>query len=308
MPPEEDAMRLFTIGALLLFVTATSASAQQSTLDRELLVTNPPQPLITANCDPAGISTISYSASGAASGAYSGTYIETAVATIGPQPLPGIQPAPVTSFSASFVITSGSTVITGTRELTDPGNLATNLGYCTPSLQSFGAATTYEGRIQTSSGAYTDRGVAAVALNSQYPSNTLYEPFYSDLDFAEPVPTEVGKVTGGGALKGLDSRFGFVVQRKVVGGTISGEWQYVNTVTGEIVHSLAFTDLSILGNTATFAGYCRNESAPSEPCMFKVAVQDNGQGANAPPDTFTVDGVGFNGGSGAVIGNITIHK
>jgi hypothetical protein len=302
-------MRLFTIGALLLLViTATSASAQQSTLFGELLAADPPQMQITADCNPAGNSTISYSATGVATGPYSGTYTETGVATIGPQPFPGVQPELVTSFSASFVITSGSTVITGTKQLTDPGNLSTGLGVCIAAVQTFGVTTTYEARIQTPSGAYTDRGRAIVAVNSTYPANNLYELFYSDLGSAEPVPTEAAKVTGGGALSSPDSRFGFVVQRKVAGGTISGEWQYVNKVTGEIVHSIAFTDLVVAGNTATFSGYCRNESAPGTPCMFTVTVQDNGQGANAPADTYGVSGVGFSGGSGAVAGNITIHK
>ncbi len=145
-------------------------------------------------------------------------------------------------------------------------------------------------------------------MNSTYPSNAFYEPFYSDLGSPEPVPTEAAKVTGGGTLTSPASRFGFVVQRKVAGGTISGEWQYVNKVTGEIVHSIAFTDLAVAGNTATFSGYCRNESAPGTPCMFTVTVQDNGEGANAPADTYSVTGVGFNGGSGAVTGNITVHK
>lgn len=49
-------------------------------------------------------------------------------------------------------------------------------------------------------------------------------------------------------------------------------------------------------------------TASSKICMFTVTVQDNGQGANAPADTYAVTGVGFNGGSGAVSGNITIHK
>jgi hypothetical protein len=214
----------------------------------------------------------------------------------------------VTSFSASFVITSGSTVITGTKELTDTGNLSTGLGVCTAFLQTFGITTTYDAHIQTPSGAYTDRGRTIVALNSTYPSNSFYEIVMSDLSAALPVPTEAAKVTGGGKLSSPDSTFGFVVQRKVAGGTISGEWQYVNKVSGEIVHSLAFTDLAVVGNTATFSGYCRNESAPSTPCMFTVTVQDNGEGTNAPADTYGVTGVGFNGGSGAVSGNITIHK
>jgi hypothetical protein len=167
-------MRIFTIGALVSFViTATSASAQ-STLDGELLVSNPPQPLITADCNPAGNSTISFSASGVASGPYPGTFTETGVATIGPQPFPNVQAEPVTSFFASFVITSGSTVITGTKQLTDPDNLSTGLGFCTAAMQSFGVTTTYDARIQTPSGAYPDRGRTITALNSTYPSNTLY--------------------------------------------------------------------------------------------------------------------------------------
>jgi len=300
-------MRLFTIGALMLFVaTATSASAQ--TLYGELLAADRSQLQITADCNPAGNSTISFTVSGLATGPYPGTFTETGVATIGPQPFPLAQAEPVTSFSASFVITSGSTVITGTKQLTDPGNLSTGLGFCAGALQSFGITTTYEARIQTPSGAFTDRGKTIVAVDSNLSSEAFLEPFYSDLGSPEPVPTEAAKVTGGGGVSSPDSRFGVVVQRKVAGGTISGEWQYVNKVTGEIVHSIAFTDLAVAGSTATFSGYCRNESAPATPCMFTVTVQDNGQGTNAPADTYSVAGVGFTGGSGAVNGNITIHR
>jgi hypothetical protein len=82
----------------------------------------------------------------------------------------------------------------------------------------------------------------------------------------------------------------------------------VNKATGDIVQSTSLTDLEVSGNTATFSGECRNESAPEGTlCPFRVTVQDNGQGANSLPDTFSVAGTGFTGASGALDGNIEIH-
>lgn len=291
---------------VLLAALSHSASAQVVTLTGESLTG---APVVASSCDVNNNSTISFTVSGSSYGPYPGTFTETGVATIGPQSVSGIA-VPVTSFSASFVITSGSNEITGTKRLTQDVFIATGLGFCTGFLRSFGIATTYDARIRTPYGTFSDRGKASVALNegSNYSPSNFTESFTSDLPAPELVPTEAAKVTGGGSLIGVDASSGFVVQRKIAGGDITGEWQFVNRATGDIVHSIAITELIVSGNIATFSGFCRNERAPAGTlCSFRVTAQDNGEGSQAPPDTYSVVGQGFTGAAGAVNGNIKIR-
>jgi len=182
---------------------------------------------------------------------------------------------------------------------------------CTDALRSFGIATTYDARIRTPSGTFADRGQAGVALNERGPGSPadFNEFFQSDQPAPLPVPTEAAKVIGGGSLVGVDARFGFVVERKISDGPATGEWQFVNLASGDIVHSVAITSLAITGNTATFSGVCRNERAPEgTPCSFFVIVQDNGEDSQAMSDTYIVTGTGFVGAAGAVVGNVKIHS
>jgi hypothetical protein len=299
---------LATIACALVAASAARAQTPPPTLAGEIL-TGVPQ--VTSNCDLADTSTISYTVSGTVVGPYTGTYTESGVATIGPQPTPNVAAAPVLTFSASFVIDSPTGYVTGTKELTTDIFLAGNLGFCTDFLRSFGVAMRYSARIHTADGTYADAGKGIVAINEgqQYPQAQFTEVFVES-DYAVPVlvPMEAAKVTGGGSLVGTPANTGFVVQRKVTDGPVSGEWQFVNKTTGDIVHSLSITDLEVSGNTATFSGSCRNENAPDgAPCSFRVTVTDNGEGANAPPDTVAVGGTGFTGASGALAGNIQIH-
>src|SRR5687768_11287340 len=115
--------------ALVVGITfaASSAAAQAPpTLSGEVL-TGVPQ--VTSSCNVSANSTISYMVSGASTAPYPGTFTESGFATIGPQPSPG-QAVPVTSFSASFVIESDGTTITGTKHLTQDVFIATGLGFC----------------------------------------------------------------------------------------------------------------------------------------------------------------------------------
>lgn len=298
------------VALAVILAAATSAAAQTtpSTLTGELL-TGVPQ--VTSNCDLGGTSTISYTISGVSGPPYAGTFMESGVATIGPQPNPNIEAVPVETFTASFVIDSPAGQVTGTKMLTQDIIIATGLGFCTEALKSFGIAATYMARIHTADGTFADDGKAGVAVNDFDPfgpPDNFVESFTSRLAAPTPVSTEAAKVTGGGSLVGSPANTGFVVQRKVTDGPVSGQWQFVNQATGDIVHSLSIADLEVTGNTAMFSGTCRNESAPEgTPCSFRVTVQDNGQGANSPPDTFSVAGTGFTGASGALDGNIEIH-
>ena len=96
---------------------------------------------LTADCDTAGISEISWTASGPATGPFPGTMTASGTITIGPQVLPGFHPpgtnnegtiaGPVLSFEESFTIESGTTTITGTKSLRDGASIeGGTLGTC----------------------------------------------------------------------------------------------------------------------------------------------------------------------------------
>ena len=308
MPAARIAALLVAVACALVAVSGSAAQTIPPTLSGEHL-SGVPQ--VTYHCDLGDTSTISYTVSGIAVGPYTGTFTESGVATIGPQPFPG-NAVSVLTFEASFVIDSPTGQVTGTKQLTAPGNFSNNAGFCVDFLRSFGVTTTYNARIHTADGTFADHGQTIVAVNEgqQYPEAQFNEYFVlSDLTEPVLVPMEAAKVSGGGSLVGTPANTGFVVQRKIANGPVSGEWQFVNKTTGDIVHSLSITDLEVSGNTATFSGSCRNENAPDgAPCSFRVTVTDNGEGAQAPPDTVTVAGTGFAGGSGTLNGNIQIHR
>jgi hypothetical protein len=82
---------------------------------------------IDANCNPTGVSTINWTASGVASGPYPGTFVMSGTLTLGPQTLPGQRPpgpdsegtvaGPVLDLQESFTITSALGTVSGTKTL-----------------------------------------------------------------------------------------------------------------------------------------------------------------------------------------------
>src|SRR3989441_440123 len=100
-----------------------------------------------------------------------------------------------------------------------------------------------------------------------------------------------GKVTGGGQVEldgGGRASFGFVVQRKTLGGLATGQLEYHNHVTRMNVHSVGMLTLLIAGNMATFSGTCLVNL--TTPCTFSVTVQDNGEPGSKGPnkDKFSI--------------------
>src|SRR5919108_5112050 len=93
----------------LIATPAAHAQVQPPTLTFETL-TGTTNTVTSANCNPEGTSTFSYSTSGVAAGPYNGTFTETGTVTVGPQPIPpGTFSAPggtVLSWDVTFTITS----------------------------------------------------------------------------------------------------------------------------------------------------------------------------------------------------------
>ena len=69
--------------------------------------------------------------------------------------------------------------------------------------------------------------------------------------------------------------FGFVVQRKVGGGPVSGSLTYTSPGAGIKLKATSFTSLVVTGTSADFGGNCKNNNVS---CTFQVHTEDNGQG------------------------------
>jgi hypothetical protein len=94
---------------------------------------------VTFDCNPGGISTVSWTATGTASGPFNGTFTATGTATIGPQTfgapipiIPGTLAGPILSFEESFTITSTDppATITGTKTHQPGQDIQQSQGTC----------------------------------------------------------------------------------------------------------------------------------------------------------------------------------
>jgi len=177
-------------------------------------------------CNPDGISSFDFSASGETSQkrwetepAYIGTFTETGTATLGPA-LYDYGHAEVLTLDVSFTIQSGTTTIVGTKQLVQElpyspseGGRCIDLPSSIPGLggatviggqhTSVTATLSYEVTISTESGEYTDSGSSRLGFSDDevcvswdcFFSSGLYEEFSSDYDNATPANVSVTPAT-----------------------------------------------------------------------------------------------------------------
>ncbi|MGH2931528.1 MAG: hypothetical protein ACRDKK_01580 [Gaiellaceae bacterium] len=139
---------------------------------------------VTSNCDQVGTSTVGYHAEGAATGPYPGTFVADGTITIGPQTTPARPPTidsegtfigSILTLTETFTITSGTTTITGTKQLTAPVTGEQERATCqnltffagvtgTGRIVEVEAATTYQATINEPTGTSTDSGRATPVL------------------------------------------------------------------------------------------------------------------------------------------------
>jgi hypothetical protein len=140
-PPRRTLLVLLALVLSVLAVQTAAATGDDETpptLQGEELF----QPIgtdVTFNCNPGGISTVSWTASGTASGPFNGTFTATGTATIGPQTfgdpipiIPGTLAGPILSFEETFEITSVSppATITGTKTHQPGQDIQQSQGTC----------------------------------------------------------------------------------------------------------------------------------------------------------------------------------
>jgi hypothetical protein len=116
---------------------------------------------VTLRCGATAPSWWTYSASGTASGPYPGTFTESGTVYVD---APGTgQTGPVLSVHADFTIASGSTIVSGAKDMT---MVATNTGSCLAGSSSYDArfksAMAYKATIDTGSGSFTDAGTSTI--------------------------------------------------------------------------------------------------------------------------------------------------
>jgi hypothetical protein len=194
------AFALFLLsGALSGIVFASAGEARATTLPRAL-PSAPPQPLNltgeflysvdasagTASCNADGSGTITYQSTGTASGPYPGTFSEQGTVTIGPAPggvpSPGVE-SPVTGFSATFVIVSGSTTITGAKSFAPTGPVSPG-AQCSASIVGLSYARTnvhYFATLGRPGAPYNDLGNGQVTVS--FPPTGGPQGSFMDEDF-----------------------------------------------------------------------------------------------------------------------------
>ena len=89
---------------------------------------------ISGQCNPAGNSTLSFTATGTATGPYPGTFSETMTVTVGPQTVGttglGFGTGQLVNAHAEFTIDSANGHVSGSKDLDFPSNVSAPMGTC----------------------------------------------------------------------------------------------------------------------------------------------------------------------------------
>lgn len=305
--------------ALVVFAGTAAAPVVVAppTLTGEVLES--PTPQITTQCNPNGVSTVTFSATGVATGPYPGTFTEVGTATIGPQTLSpegGQSIGSLLTFDAVFTIDSPAGQITGTKTLaipfTDPATQV-SIGQCNTfnvvELEDVIARFTvrYEAQIATPTGTFSDRGVVPAVFVQRARNATeitfqvFHEEFLSDLTATEPLTTP-GQATGGGQLP-ANVTFGLTAKSDASG--IKGNCTVIDRATNVTIKCLDAVAYFQSGSHAVFSG---NATVNGVATTYRITVDDNaepGRGA----DTFTIStGTGYSASGVLSQGNIQVHQ
>src|ERR671915_639406 len=155
---------------LLLALAAAPASAQVPPPMIGETLKDPPGEggtLVNVSCNPlfGDFATASFETSGLAAGPYPGTYTESGTFTVPTGTRTRFDPA--AGFESTFEIVSGANRITGTKSfVSGNGRCEDDFGGGRDGAEAY-ALVEYEARIETPNGAFSDNGIAEVALQDR---------------------------------------------------------------------------------------------------------------------------------------------
>ncbi|MGH3113250.1 MAG: post-COAP-1 domain-containing protein [Gaiellaceae bacterium] len=257
------------------------------------------------DCDPAGISTLTASATGAASGPYPGTFEETVTVTVA-----GGQ---VQSVAAEFTIFSGDTRIEGTKELASEGGGGacerTDSGSTCTEIFLASAIVTYSATIIRPTGTSTESGTATLATPAgfQGPCESTEVVFgqINEFFFGPSAPAARGHATGGGQLERplteTPVTFGLSAHSDEKG--TKGKCSVLDHATGEHVRCLNVTSYTQTGGHAVFSGDADVDGLAT---TYRIEVMDNGS-SGIGQDSFAIEtDSGFAAAGVLTAGNVTV--
>jgi hypothetical protein len=257
------------------------------------------------DCDPAGISTLTASATGTASGPYPGTFEETVTVTVG-----GGQ---VLSVSADFTIFSGDTLIEGTKELASPsgsgGCERTVTGSTCTEIFFSSTVLTYAATIVGPTGTSTETGTATLATPGSFqgPCGSTGVVFgqLNEFFLGPSAPAARGHAAGGGQIDRLLTRtpvmFGFNAHSDEKG--TKGRCSVLDHATGEHVRCLNVTSYTQTGGNAVFSGDADVDGLAT---TYRIEVMDNGS-SGIGQDSFAIEtDSGFVAAGVLTVGNVTV--
>ncbi len=313
------------IGAFILVfaVSATAATARAAggmpSLAGEVMLAGPDSGAgsttmfdVNLRCGATAPSWWTYSASGVATGPYPGTFTESGTVYVD---APGTgDSGPVLSLHADFTIASGSTIITGSKDMKVA---ATNAGSCSAGSSSYDAkfvsAATYTATIDTASGSFTDSGSANVDTArsesfdiSQSPSVSLggvsrFRESFDGSSGATPGASTAGSMAGGGLTMG---GVVFGVFGKSDGSSVRGLCGAYDFRQKTLVRCLTVDSFVITGSKATLTGDAMVNSVKTR---YQIEVSDMGEPGWRDSFKLTT-GSGYSTQGSILLGGIRIHN
>jgi hypothetical protein len=223
---------------------------------------------------------------------------QTSTACPAPTPFPTQQPGLPTGALTDTPTATDTPAPTGTPTATDtPTNTPAPTGTPTPTNTPAPTGTPTPTDTPTNTPAPT--GVPT-STSTPAPTNTPSPT-------ATPVPF-AGTARGKGEVNtacGV-AHFDFHVERKTLGGPITGDLHYTNKGEGIDLHRKTITSFTISGKKADFGGTCTNHTAP---CTFFVHVEDNGKpGKNTDVFEITITPPGTTEGGVIRSGEIEVRQ
>lgn len=315
-----------TVAGLALFASAARAQIAPPVLTgEEMTAFGAAGPLITTNCNPNDISTVTFSASGVVNdGPYPGTFTEVGTATIGPQTLSpggGQSIGTLLTYDAVFTIHSAAGEVNGTKTLafpvTEPGTQVAT-GQCNTfnnnveledAIDRF--TVRYAAQISTPEGTFADRGlvplvavqrVRALGPPVQDSFDSFIEDFLSDLPAPELL-TSPGLATGGGQIP-TGVTFGFMAKSDQTG--VKGNCTVIDRTTNPPV-MVKCLDATTYFQTNSHASFEGNATINGVATTYRIDVDDFAEPGTGI-DTFKIATASGYGAAGVLTqGNIRVH-